>query len=170
MTAKESRPRPDADQPLFAHIAWVLWARRNGGGQCTVCGQWAQDRPRTITDTMARALEAMYREGGTAEWVKSTSLLRRIGILRTGDDSKLVHWGLIETPETGAEMSDGKKTGWVRVTPEGEDFILGRTTVTKTAWLFNGKLLNHDGTEVTFRQCLASPIELDDILRKHHDR
>jgi hypothetical protein len=134
-----------------------------------VCGQWAQDRARTITDTMARALEAMYRNGGTTKWVKSTELLRRIGLLRTGDDSKLIHWGLIETPESGAEMSDGKKTGWVRVTADGEDFILGRITVPKTAWLFNGKLLNYDGPEVSFSECHSSPIDLDDIIRKHHD-
>jgi hypothetical protein len=171
MTAKtpsETRERPDASASIVDHISWILWARRNGGGECIVCGQHAQDYARTITRPMAHALLTFYQRGGTTQYVKRTKLLRKLG-QRGGDDSKLIHWGLIETPLTSDGMPDGKKTGWARVTADGEDFIFGRITVSKIAWVYNSKFLEYDGEAVSFRTALGTDFDLDALLNTKHD-
>lgn len=164
-----ARPRPPLSASNSEHIAWIEWARRNGGGQCGTCGQRAQDYGRTITKPMAHALLTFYQYGGTDRWVKRTKVLRKLG-QRGGDDSKLELWGLIETPESGEQMTDGKKTGWARVTPLGRDFILGLATVRKKAWVFNSELLELEGEPVTFQEALGRDFDLGELLNTRHDR
>jgi len=166
-TAAEVRPAPSLDEPLTKHIAWILWARRNGGAHCPTCGQLCQDRPRSITNQMARALEMMYRKGGTTRWVKRTSLLRRVG-QRGGDDAKLALWDLIETPTADDPSPDGKFSGWARVTEKGEQFILGDISIPRVAWVFNRELLEFEGPDILFADCWAEPIDLQEILERHH--
>ena len=63
---------------------------------------------------------------------------------------------------------DGKISGWARVTSKGEQFIFGDITVPRVAWVFDGQLLNFEGPEILFSDCWANPIDLQEILERHH--
>lgn len=145
----------NADATLAEARAW-LRGRIDAGERCPCCTQFAKVYRRKIYGTMARTLIRMWRKGGTTEWVDMTAVDRGHGNRGGGDDAKLRYWGLIEPhPEHEAL--------W-RVTPAGEQWVLGNTTVPCYARIYDGRCLSLVGDPVTIRQALGKRFDYDELM------
>lgn len=74
----------------------------------------------------------------------------------------MVHWGLIE--EEPIVRPDGGRAGWWRITPFGQQFVLGNSTVPKYARLYDGRCLGLEGVPVTIRDCLGTKFNYADLM------
>jgi len=113
----------------------VLDAELKDGARCLCCGQYAQIHRWTLYGTAARLLVRLYAIGGTEEFVESKPIKRK----GQGDGARLRYWGLAE--EEKVRRPDGGKSGWWRVTPYGEDFILARATIPKYVYVYDNTVL-----------------------------
>lgn len=128
------------------------------GGRCPCCNQHVQVYRRNMYGTLAKALIACYLAGGTSQYVHSNKL----GIvLRGGEMGKLGYFGLVD--EEKAERPDGGRTGYWRCTQRGVDWLFGRITIPKVAWVYDGRVLGYDGPPVTVADVLGEPFDLREL-------
>lgn len=133
--------------------------KQPGGAICPTCTQHAQIYRRQIYSRMARDLIALWRAGGTEEFVHAPTVLRRA----RGDDAKLRYWGLIE--EESERRPDGGRTGYWRVTEKGADFVRGLIRLPKHALVYNGRLLGMDDSETcSIQQCLGVQFDYNELM------
>lgn len=142
-------PVPTRDSTLGEAIDYVIWMAENGGGKCPCCDQRAQEYDRQINSSMALALIKFYQANGR-EW----GHLRKHDHSREG--SKLRHWGLLENEK--ALRPDGGRSGWWRVTDDGESFAQGRLRVARTVWIYDNKVTRVDDSNGT--------VDINDALGK----
>lgn len=139
------------------------WLRKRAdrGENCPCCGQRVQFYRRKINSGMARALIAMYRAAGT-DWVHKPTALKGLGAAAR-DESLLRYWGLME--EESAVRADGGRSGWWRVTPQGEAFLLDISRVPKYATIYDGRLLGMDATQmVNIRDALSDKFNYNELM------
>lgn len=134
-----------------------LRAQLPKGAACPCCGQHAQVYRRSMYDTLTRALIRCYAQGGTGTFVHSN----KIGKLRGGEMGKLAYFDLVE--EERARRPDGGRTGYWRVTDRGEAWLLGRTTIYKTAWVYDGRVQYFDGPQVSVADTLKHVFDLREL-------
>lgn len=140
--------------------AW-LRNRVNEGERCPCCNQFAKVYRRKINSGMARALVAMYRYAGT-DWLHKPTALSGLGAAAR-DESLLRYWSLIE--EATEPRDDGGRAGWWRVTPHGEQFLLGHATVPKYVFVYDGRLLSLDQSErVSIHDALGDRFNYGDLM------
>jgi hypothetical protein len=137
-----------------------LRARAERGARCPCCTQNAKIYKRPINSGIARALITMYRTSGT-DWLYKPSVLKGQGAAAR-DESIARYWGLIEEELT--VRPDGGRSGWWRVTPKGEDWILERLLIQRRAWIYDGRLLKFDGPMVGIRTALGTKFNLNDLM------
>ena len=136
----EEPKTPDENSTLDEVVEYVAWKAENGGVRCPCCDQWAQVYNRSINSSMARTLIRFYQAHGR-DW----------GHLRAVDDSregsKLRYWGLIENE---AELRpEGGRSGWWRVSSDGQKFVTGQLRVPKKAVVYGNDLLRMDDSDGT---------------------
>lgn len=131
------------------------------GHQCPCCRQWAQVYRWSLYSTAAHALILFYREGGIRDYVHSKRL-KELGHKGQGDAARLRLWGLVERDESPRE--DGGKSGWWRVTQTGERFVLNKATISKYVWVYNGRLLNTDGPQISIVQALGKNFNYAEMM------
>lgn len=148
---------PD-DTDTIAHSREWLDENRGEGVSCPSCDQLVKVYRRKINAGMARTLITMYHKGGTQGFVHTPSLPGD-----THEASQLSWWGFIEEEKMLRE--DGGRAGHWRVTPEGEDWLLGRTKAAKYAFIYNGKLLNLDDEEsVLITDSLGTKFNYNELM------
>ena len=135
--------------------AW-LRGRLMEGAHCPVCRQNAKVYRRQIHSGMARVLIAMWRQGRRG-WIYLPDIAQK-----SRDSSYLALWNLIEASTEPRE--DGGRAGWWRVTPEGEQFVQGRTRVPRYALVYDGSLLRHEGEPIDINDALGSRFNLRELL------
>lgn len=150
----------DTDLSLEEARAW-LRERVDEGERCPCCTQFAKVYKRSINSTMARGLIDIYRASGQ-EWCHVRTLRRRSGAGDNREESKLRYWGLVE--EESERREDGGRSGWWRVTPVGQQFVLGQLHVAKYAHIYDGRCLRLSGPLVTIRQALGSRFNYDELM------
>lgn len=138
--------------------AW-LRARIDEGARCPCCNQFAKVYKRKINSAMAKALIQFYRAGGTTQFIHGPTLL---GGARA-DEGKLRYWGLLE--EETERRPDGGRAGYWRVTPVGELFVQGKSTVYKYARVYDGRCLGLVGDQVTIKDALADKFDYAELMR-----
>lgn len=117
---------------------------------CPCCDQHAMVCKRRITVTMAYQLRRIIDNGGEME----THEIQQDTDGRQRMYSLLRHWGLIESPEPRHWM----------VTPLGLDFVEGKVTVPKYAFIYNNEAIAHSEEQVTFKECLETPFSLPEVF------
>lgn len=160
-TAKPTRPLETPGSMGYVTVARAReWLREQleEGAQCPCCEQHAQEYRWSLYATAARLLVAIYRAGGTEEFVE-TKKHKGIG---QGDASRLRLWGLAEQEKE--RRADGGRSGWWRVTELGEAFILGAATIPKYAYVYDGRLLRTEGDPTTIRDVLGVEFNYDDVV------
>lgn len=131
------------------------------GHRCPCCTQFAKVYKRKVNSTMARGLIDIYRNAGI-EWCHVRSLRSSSHAGDNREESKLRYWGLLE--EETDRRGDGGRSGWWRVTPEGEEWVLNRSSVLKYALLYDGRCLGHRGELVTIKDALGEKFRYDDLM------
>lgn len=136
------------------------WLRKNvdKGAHCPVCEQYAKVYKRKLNAGMARSLIRMYRAGG----LEYVHLPTTIGS-RSREEGKLRYWGLVE--EELEKRPDGGRSGYWRVTPLGELFIQGGTSVYSHARVYDGRCLSLTGTLIDIKGALGSRFDYDELMR-----
>lgn len=122
----------------------ALQDARQAGVQCPCCDQKVQEYRRSINIGMVRSLVAIYRvthEPGHSEWVHVPT---EIGA-RSREEGKLAYWGILE--EQHARREDGGRRGFWRITDLGKQFVEGRVTLPKYAYVYNGAVTGYSATE-----------------------
>lgn len=129
----------------------------DAGAECPCCLQTVKLYPRTITSPMARGLIKQYRAVGR-DFAHSAVLVKS----ETHEFSQLAWWGLVS--ELDERREDGGRPGWWQITPTGEDFVLGRLSLPKTAYVYN-KRVRFFGTEsVTIQEALGTRFNYSELM------
>lgn len=139
------------------HSREWLDENRDEGVSCPSCDQFVKVYRRKINSGMAQAIITMYNRAGTEEFVHTPSLVR------SHEVGQLAWWGFIEEEKVLRE--DGGRAGYWRVTPAGEQWVLGRTKAAKYALVYNGKLLGLDDEEtVVIADSLGSKFNYNELM------
>lgn len=137
------------------------WTRSHAdeGTTCPVCEQHVKVYKRKINSGMARSLIRMYNAAGT-DWVHVPTTIGS----RSREEGKLRYWGLVE--EELERRPDGGRSGYWRVTPVGELFVLGKMTVYSHARVYNGRCLGLSGDQVSIIDALGEKFSYDELMGK----
>ena len=138
---------------------WVM-ERARKGVKCPCCGRHVQVYKRKLNRTMVQALHLMWVAGGTTEWRHAPTVLQ--GFAKEAKDvAKCALWDLIE--EEKARRPDGGRSGWWRVTPEGEEFLKGNHAVHRYAVVYQDRVIDHTGDLVSVGE-VSPRFRLDELL------
>lgn len=129
------------------------------GHRCPCCTQMAKIYRRKIHASMAVALIRLYRLVGVGEWVE---IAKHLTINQNADAPKLRYWGLIE--EEARLRPDGGRAGWWRITPAGEEWVMGRSAVPKYARIFDTRCLGMVGEHVGIKDALGTNFDYGDLM------
>jgi len=138
---------------------WVL-DQLDDGITCPCCGQHAQRYRWTLYRSAIDLLLNFYRVGGVTRFVES----REVKGKTQGSASHLAFWDLVE--EENKRRPDGGKSGWWRVTPFGESFILDGASIRKYAYVYNREVERFDGPYVTISDRLGYPFNWRDHMNR----
>jgi hypothetical protein len=132
-----------------------IWLREHldEGTYCPCCGQWAKIYRWSLYGTAARLLMRFYRAGGTGAFVES----KAVKGISQGSASHLAFWQLVEHEPD--RRPDGGKSGWWRVTTQGEAFLQGRLLIPKYAYVYDGNVLRHDGDPTSVYNVLGEQFD-----------
>lgn len=136
--------------------AW-LRVRIDEGTSCPVCGQHAKVYKRKLNSGMARSLILMYQAGGL-DWIHVPTTVGS----RSREEGKLRYWGLVE--EETERREDGGRAGYWRVTPVGELFVNGVSTVYSHARIYDGRCLGLQGDQIDIKQALGSKFDYSELM------
>ena len=135
------------------------------GVECENCGKYAKATARKIDSTMARGLILMAGERGRREpggWVSFPELPKIF--LRSKTLSQAKHWRLIEARVKTDMLISG--SGWWRLTPDGMRFVAAQATITETAWVYNDRVLEYEGPQVSIWDCLGHKFNYETLLNE----
>lgn len=152
------------DTMTLAEARDLLRTLVDDGHACPCCTQMARVYQRPMTAVAARAVVALWREH-RHEFGHMPTVARQHAADVAHQGGYLVlaaHWGLIE-PETAVRGDQGRAGYW-RVTPAGEQWAHGRSTVEKYARLYDGRCLGHTGPAVTVLEVLGTGFDLNELL------
>lgn len=129
------------------------------GHRCPCCTQYAKVYRWSLYGSAGRLLILLWRKGRTTDFVESKSV-KVPG--QGGDVTRLNHWGLVE--QESERRPDGGKSGWWRVTPLGEQFVLGQATIPKYVYTYDGRCLNQDGPLRTIHDVLDKKFSYRELM------
>jgi len=156
----DTTDRPDGSWTLQDARAW-LREQRSDGVRCPCCNQFAKIYKRPINAGIASAMIRMYRVGKT-NWIHKPTVLKGVGAAAR-DESIARYWGLIEE-EIEVKRDDGGRAGWWRITPKGEQWILGQILVPKYAYIYDARLLEVDGPPTSIRTALGLKFDYEELM------
>lgn len=144
-----SATTPTAGTPLSDVQDW-LRQRLDDGVRCPACDQFAKVYRRNIYATLAKHLISMWTMGGPHRRFLSLSQDLNQG---GGDMGKMRYWGLVD--EESTVLGENGRQGYWRLTTLGVDFVLGRVTLPKYAYIYDGVCLRLDGPQVSIGDALG---------------
>lgn len=127
------------------------------GAECPCCTQFVKVYRRKVNAPMANALIAQYREAG-----KRMIHTRDIWLRFSKEAAQLSWWGLIR--HDAERRADGGQSGWWAVTDEGERFIRGEVMVPKYAVIYDGRVLDFEGDQISITDALGTPFEFRSLM------
>lgn len=139
-----------------------------------VARDWLTDKDvrvykRSMHVGMARWLLALYKKadyGRQRGYFEIRDLPTQLG----GDYGKLKHWGLVSFPGSDKRPDGSNRTGYVKITQRGVEFVEGKINMPGQAMLLNNRLLGFAGNNVYIHQVIEN-FNYSDILpgrdRKH---
>lgn len=141
------------------------------GVDCPCCRQHVRVYRRKLTSVAARAVAALYREHATGYGHMAAVARKHLpdvasqgGYLVLGE-----HWGLIEAEKT-VRRDRGARSGFWRVTPLGEAWLAGETSVPLYARIYNGRCLALEGEMVGREQALGEHFDFVALMANRAPR
>jgi len=156
---------PDST-PLGEARQW-LRDRVEEGAPCPCCKQFAKLYKRKIYSAMARMLITLYRLQcrSTERWHHVSDIGLKAGCLYIGGDfAKLIYWGLIEQRPKEEDDGDKRTSGYWRITADGIDFVLCKTTAMEYVRIYNGEQFDMYGREVDIEHCLGKKFKYSELM------
>lgn len=147
-----------SDSMTLAEARALLRQLVDEGATCPCCRQFAKVYKRKIHSAMARDLIKFWR-AHRREYGHST---RTLGATAP-DFVKLVHWGMIEA-QPGERDDGSNRTGWWRITAEGERFVLGLEQAPSHVKLYDGRKLGMAGKWVYIQDALGRRFRYDELM------
>jgi hypothetical protein len=148
----------DDDMILGEAIDLLLEGAINGGVICPCCSQFAKVYKRKINTAMARGLTELYKEGRASKFVHAPT------VSSCREVSQLSWWGLVV--EESTLRPDGGRSGYWRVTKKGEQFIKNEVKCEKYTYVFDSKILGHDGDMVDISEALGEPFHYRELMNE----
>ena len=153
---------------------WVQ-ERVRRGAVCPCCDQMAKLYKRKLNSSMAFALVLIRQAFLTqTDWLHVPEYLTKVcrnsryakysATTRGGDWSKLVHWKLI-VPMNDETRGDGStRVGFYKVTDLGIDFVDGRVSVPKHAFLYAQKCIRMSEDKTTISEALGDKFNYGELM------
>lgn len=137
------------------------------GERCPRCNQWAQKYHRNINDAMVLGLLAcvtIFKKSN--DWVHYNDI-DKIVFDRHGkkpaEFSKLRFWGfIIKCPNDNPRK---KSSGYWKPTETGIAFLRGETKAMKRAWLYDNKLVDWEGPQITVMEALSKKFDYQKLMK-----
>ncbi len=138
------------------------------GANCPCCNQTVKRYSRKITTNMAYALFLFnkFTQGNTNEFIHFENCLKA-AYIPSGDCTdfpKLRFWGLIEGKRDTKKDDGNPRNGYYRITEKGMLFLKGEESVHERVNIFNNQFYGHEGNFVTFKECLGSKFNYDELM------
>jgi hypothetical protein len=150
---------PLSDDVTLGEVREYVLSHADEGVECPACTQFVKIYRWSPYGSAVVQLIRLYQAGGTTEFVESKTV-KRPG--EGGEATRLRHWGLVERDD--AVREDGGKSGFWRVTPLGEQFILRQATIPKYVYTFNNQVLERGGPEVDIVECLGKKFDYNEMM------
>lgn len=128
------------------------------GIKCPCCDRWGKVYRWSLYPNAAALICRMVAESGAGQFVETKTIIER-GLSRRTEGR---HWGLIE--QESELRADGGRTGWWRVTPLGERFVSGESTIPKYAWVYDKKVIHLGGPEITLPEALKGKFDYNEMM------
>ena len=131
------------------------------GGHCPCCDRWGKVYRRNLNASMARALIWLVKQPDRGDgWVHVPSSAPP-WMLRTQQLPTLHLWGMVEDFPKGTKLAS---SGLWRATPLGMDFANNLTRVHKYVYVYNNKLLEEGGVEISVEDALGNKYNYREIM------
>ncbi len=134
--------------------------RVDEGLRCPLCRQYAKVYKRKLNKTMMKTLRLLYKSGAVTHYVHGPTVLTAFAA-PARETGKLALFNLVE--ENTRRREDGGKSGWWRITPDGELFLRGKLKVKKYAIVYNGICRGFKGEDIDIMR-VAPEFRLDDLM------
>lgn len=164
----ESNSLQDARKTLMANL--------DKGSHCPCCDQFAKVYRRSLNAGMAAALLVILRRTSEIDpvegWLHVPDDFEKLGgvvsVLRNREYPRLRFWGLLESYE-GPSGGDVPYSGKWRITPAGREFCLGRLSVPRVLFFYNGQVLADRNEEdvIDIKAALGEKFSFDGIMGGH---
>jgi hypothetical protein len=134
------------------------------GAACPCCTQMVRVYARKLTSVPVRALVGLYIDHGLEYGHLPTVAEHHLaGQAHQGGYLALsAHWGLME--DERHRRPDGGRAGIWRVTPEGESWLRGESSIPMYARIYNGRCLGLTGDLVAIGDVLGAAFSLSELL------
>lgn len=132
------------------------------GGYCPCCDRWGKIYRRSINASMARALLWLSQQADRGDgWVHVPSIAPA-WLLRSNQLATLHLWGLV----VSFDPSESKLTssGLWKITQKGTLFTHNTTYVPKYAYVYNNRVEEFEGPEVSISDCLGDKFDYHTLL------
>lgn len=132
------------------------------GGYCPCCDRWGKIYRRSINASMARSLMWLSQQQDRGDgWVHVPSIAPA-WLLRSNQLATLHLWGLVVSFDP-AESKLAASGLW-RPTPKGLMFVHNAATVPKYAYVYNNRVEEFEGPDVSIEQCLGDKFDYQTLL------
>jgi hypothetical protein len=137
------------------------------GVDCPCCGRFYMEYHRPMHRAMAICLVNLFKlNKAKPDYYHITEIFKG----HPGDFSKLAYWGLIEEKPKNPNMKSKRTSGFWRITPEGEEFVLSKLKVPRKIILRTNQLVGLEGEEVNIRQVLGDEFNYEEVLQGYLER
>jgi hypothetical protein len=146
------------------------WLRQRlfSGETCPCCLALAKIYRRKLHASIARAAIFLWHcgndgEGGWVDVAEQAAARRRPDITRSREHPKLAYWGLSEM-YGGEGDTGGRYDGKWRLTESGRLFVSRQLTVPSHAVIYNGRVLELDGSPVGIVAALGKKFSYEELM------
>lgn len=131
-------------------------------GDCPCCGRHAQVYKRQLYGTSVRMLIVFYRLGAAEKFVHYSDAVKQFGLGHIGDFNKAKYWGLVKKKPNDDE-SKSSSGSWM-ITEAGKDFILGKSSIHETAYVFDDQVIAFSEQLVGVKEALGHKFDYQQLM------
>lgn len=145
--------------------AFVNLCNIAGHDRCDVCRGPTTTYERKLHAAMVATLVAWWGSWGDYAWHSLNDLYKlkpNLTTVRGGDFAKLAYWGFIqERPKTDENK---KNTGIYRITEDGVAFVLGKTSFSRSAYVYNDHVLAWSEELVKVHAAIGDAFDYNELM------
>lgn len=133
------------------------------GVECPCCEQFVKLYKRKLNSGMAITLVRIYKNSLTNnnDWLHVKNYLRENRFSNSHDWTLLKYWGLLEEK---AVVKGEPNSGYWRITPKGEHFVLNSTEVPEAIYMFNQNLYKYSTDNTNIIESLGKKFNYYELM------